>query len=83
MRLDDMDHKGRKPAVAGPYTDTHDEEQVDGFPSRHSEAFDMPSAYFAKSGDKEMQSKGYNVPEAQFDYDTGYRGGHEDRAYGA
>lgn len=90
MRLGDLGRDSkRSPAVAGPYTDmdqhgtpNHDEE--DGFPTRHSEAFEVPQkGYFAAPLEKNAPGQGYAVPDGQFEYDTGYHGGHAERVFGS
>lgn len=94
VRLEDMDTKTRAPAVRGPYTDANDhdadeeaasfEEADEIFPTRHSEAFEVPRrGYGAQPSGKQMQSEGYAMPEGQFDYDTGYHGGHAERVFGS
>ena len=95
MRLDNMDAK-RSPAVRGPYTNhaedghgaiggsnnSHDDDYE--FTGRNSEAFEVPRNGFGAQPDaRTMQSQGYAVPEAQFEYDTGYHGGHAERVFGA
>jgi len=93
MRLDNLDQKRRTVVVSGPYTDnTHvnDNDIDDDIEGRHSEAFEVPYAgYGAQNGaayvdahgpTKSMQTQGYAVPDGQFGYDTGYHGGHEERA---
>jgi len=87
MRLDNLETKRRAPAVNGPYTDNdaNDEQDLDSSPSRHSEAFEIPTREYGQQPDADvmMQGKGYAVPEGQFEYDTGYHGGHAERVFGS
>ncbi|KAJ9620268.1 hypothetical protein H2203_008033 [Taxawa tesnikishii (nom. ined.)] len=84
-RLEDMDNKRRSPAVRGPYTDDGHRESTtwerEEFEPRNSEAFEVPKQS-GSSGAKNAQNQGYSVPEGQFDYDTGYHGGHAERVFG-
>ncbi|KAK1808602.1 hypothetical protein LTR12_017050 [Friedmanniomyces endolithicus] len=92
-RLHDLDTKARPEATRGPFTDEVEARQGDGNyahgglqqdDSRESLAWEelRPSiGPYAEQGDKQrMQKGGYAMPEAQFEYDTQYRGGHEERA---
>ncbi|GAB7362484.1 hypothetical protein MBLNU230_g2805t2 [Neophaeotheca triangularis] len=84
-KLHDLDNKPRPTATRGPFTDEDHGYAVGGLQEpRESTAWEAPrpsgSAYEAPDGNKNMASQGYSVPEHQFDYDTGYRGGHEERA---
>ncbi|KAK0783893.1 hypothetical protein LTS16_002800 [Friedmanniomyces endolithicus] len=92
-RLHDLDTKARPEATRGPFTDEVEAHQNgDGYAhgglqqddSRESLAWEEPRPSigpYAEQGDKpRMQAGGYAVPEAQFEYDTQYRGGHEERA---
>lgn len=86
MRLENVDAKRRMPATRGPYTDDDDEEwnvargvEIVGRPS---EAFEVPDVGYGASA-KVAKDQGYEVPEGQFDYDTGYHGGHAERVFGS
>lgn len=93
MRLDNLDQKPLAPTSRGPYSDADHRDMHDAdLEGRPSEAFDMPSGgYGAQNGvaydqafirDKsQAAAKGYALPEGQFGYDTGYHGGHEERAF--
>jgi len=37
---------------------------------------------YGEQAGRGMTQQGYALPEGQFDYDTGYHGGHEERGYG-
>jgi len=88
-RLDNLDQKRRNPASRGPYTDSDHRGHEDDIEGRQSDAFEVPSEiYGAQNGasysgaSRAVQAQGYAVPEAQFAYgeDTGYHGGHVERA---
>lgn len=84
VRLDNLEQKHRPAATRGPYTDEdHRELSSEEDLGRHSEAFEVPmGGYGAQPDSKGAQRQGYAVPEAQFEYDTGYHGGHAERAFG-
>ena len=70
-KLQDLDHKNRPEAVAGPFTD------IDH--SRQSEAWEAPRTSmgpYSEQADLRVAQHGYAVPEGQFEYDTGYSNGH-------
>ncbi|KAF2726184.1 hypothetical protein K431DRAFT_280211 [Polychaeton citri CBS 116435] len=83
-RLQEIDTK-RPTAAHGPFTDPEQSYDQGGLqPHRDSEAWESnprPSiGPYGEAGDsKQMANSGYAVPENQFDYDTGYHGGHETR----
>jgi len=80
-RLHDIDVKNRPAAVRGPFTDEDHRESATFDEPRYSEAFEAPREYTEPP--RQMQGKGYAVPEGQFEYDTGYHGGHAERAFGS
>lgn len=70
----------------GPYTDvnsqanshedlTHSHESLPHIAT--GEGFQIPSLGSQKT------RAGYTIPESQFDYETGYHGGHAERVFGA
>lgn len=84
-KLHDLDNKARPEATRGPFTDENQAYSAGGSSElRESTAWDAPrpsvSPYDVMSGNKHMANQGYSVPEQQFEYDTDYRGGHEERA---
>lgn len=79
MRLDNLDRK-RSPAVQGPYTDEGAHGDVEDAEPRRSDAFEVPRVGYGAQNPREQ---GYTVPDAQFDYDTTYQGGHEERVFGS
>jgi len=84
-KLHDLDSKHRPEATRGPFTDEDAQyASRDLHEPRDSEAWEAPRPSmgpYAEQGDKQMQQQGYAVPEQQFDYDTGYQGGHEERSH--
>ncbi|KAK4540749.1 hypothetical protein LTR36_008964 [Oleoguttula mirabilis] len=83
-RLQDLDAK-RPEATRGPFTDEHDYAQGGLEEPRVSEAWEAPRPSigpYSEQSDKQVQQQGYALPEQQFEYDTGYHGGHEERAFG-
>lgn len=76
-----------------PYADAENARSVndlDGYPSRNSDAFEVPQVgYGANHGHAgksllPQEEGGYAMPGGRFeDDDTGYRGGHEERVFGA
>jgi len=88
MRLSDADAKRRAAAVRGPYTDMDDDEEElemrgPEIVGRPSDAFEVPPVGYGAHITKGAQGQGYEVPEGQFDYDTGYHGGHAERVFGS
>lgn len=82
-RLQSLDQKSRPEAIRGPFTDDSAYEVgVFAAGPRESEAWEPPRSfaqYAERTGDKSIEQQGYAVPEAQFEYDTGYHGGHAER----
>lgn len=80
MRLEDLDRKAVAGRGRGPYADVDEdwreseEGQDDGVPGGRGFGVQFDS--------RRAQGLGYEVPEAQFEYDTGYRGGHAERVFG-
>ncbi|KAK5680092.1 hypothetical protein LTS10_008042 [Elasticomyces elasticus] len=87
-QLHDLDTKARPEATRGPFTDeaaTHGSYEHSGLREepRESLAWEEPRPSmgpYSEMGDKRGQAGGYAVPEAQFDYNTQYQGGHDARA---
>ena len=86
-RLHDIDNKRRPEATRGPFTDEDHQHPQGGLAApRESEAWETPRPSmgpYSEQGDKQVLNQGYAVPEDQFNYDTGYHGGHTERPYGA
>ncbi|EMC99562.1 hypothetical protein BAUCODRAFT_63557 [Baudoinia panamericana UAMH 10762] len=88
-QLHDLAANRKRPeATRGPFTDDEGSYAHSGLDEpRQSEAWDAPRpsmgpyAEQRDVADKAMHQQGYSVPENQFDYDTGYHGGHEERAF--
>jgi len=79
-RLQDLDTKSRPDAISGPFTQGHY-----GAP-RESSAWEEPRPSMGPYGERSepmFENKGYAVPEDQFNYDTGYHGGHKPKPYGS
>ena len=87
-RLQDLDTKPHPEATRGPFTEGTSYSQGGLAEPRESEAWEAPRPSTGPYGEQSNSSsphalhQGYSVPDNQFDYDTGYRGGHEQRAYG-
>lgn len=81
-RLDNLDQKRRNTATRGSYTDTDHADHDGDLEGPASEAFQLPLGARSGASYKGLHAQGYSVPEAQFAYgeDTGYHGGHEERA---
>ncbi|KAG8629041.1 hypothetical protein KVT40_002906 [Elsinoe batatas] len=87
MRLDNMnDNKGRTIVDArGPYADARNArsvEDLDDYPSRNSDAFEVPRVGYGANPAQKKPLMEYGDQERDFDFDTGYHGGHEDRVLG-
>ncbi|PNS14948.1 hypothetical protein CAC42_2177 [Sphaceloma murrayae] len=84
-RLDNLETKPRTVVDArGPYADAHNARSVEGmddYPSRHSDAFEVPSAGYGANPAQKKPLMQYGQDDA-FDFDTGYHGGHEERVLG-
>jgi len=94
-RLHDLpDNKPRAEATRGPFTDEAGPNYPHNghSDSRDSLAWEEPVGRpsmgpYSEGGvggygggeNKHVQSQGYSVPEAQFEYDTQYQGGHQER----
>ena len=77
-RLHDLDSKQRPQATRGPFTD-----DVGVNEPRESEAWEAPRVSVGPyTEDARRQKHGYAVPDNQFEYDTGYHGHGDQRAYG-
>lgn len=80
-RLHDLDVKNRPTAARGPFTDDPNRDSAIFDETRYSEAFEEPREY--AQAPKQLETEGYAVPEGQFEYDTGYHGGHAERVFGS
>lgn len=85
-RLQDLQDAKRPEATRGPFTVSGNDYAQSGLEEpRDSEAWEAPRPSigpYSEQSDKQMGRQGYALPEQQFEYDTGYHGGHEDRAFG-
>lgn len=80
------DRKASDIPMNGPYADinsqsnSHDNltHSLESLPHLATgDAFEVPT-----SGSQKTRA-GYTIPESQFDYETGYHGGHAERVFGA
>lgn len=81
-RLHDLDNKPpQSGAPRGPFTDEGHGYGAGGLAEpRHSDAWEEPRPSMGPYGEQGGRSQqGYALPESQFEYDTGYYGGHEGR----
>ncbi|TKA26821.1 hypothetical protein B0A50_04267 [Salinomyces thailandicus] len=79
-RLHDLDAKRQPERTRGPFTDAA------AIPdSRESDAWEDPrlsiEPYGEQSTSDRVERQGYALPDDQFEYDTGYHGGHAERAH--
>lgn len=86
-KLHDLDTKPRPEATAGPFTDRDDRYASGGLEEpRESEAWEEPRPSVGPYNEqstvdtKKLGQQGYAIPDGQFEYDTGYHGGHAEKA---
>ncbi|KAF4550065.1 Hypothetical protein D9617_19g103710 [Elsinoe fawcettii] len=86
MRLDNIDNKPRTVVDArGPYNDnrnTRSVDDLDDYPSRNSDAFEVPQVGYGANPAQKKPLMEYGDQDRDFDFDTGYHGGHEERVLG-
>lgn len=80
-RLHDLDNKPvQSGAPRGPFTEDDHGYGAGGLAEpRHSDAWEAPRPSMGPYSEQGGQTQGYVVPESQFEYDTGYYGGHNAR----
>ncbi|PSK54830.1 hypothetical protein B9Z65_3919 [Elsinoe australis] len=85
VRLDNLDNKSRTVVDArGPYADQGNARSVEDMDDYHrnSDAFEVPQVGYGANPAQRKPLMEYGQQD-NFDFDTGYRGGHEERAFGS